>query len=174
MPIVMQRQYVISGNYTAEQMAQLATYIDEFRLRIADDDAEKNILDGRQLKYTDDKIVQFLLVALNDLNGGIPKTNYTIFDFQPAIEDDLLIEGAIVFALIAEGLLQLKNQVDYSDSGLSIAMFNKTGAYQGWTQFFLQTYLQDKAEMKRTIIPRSSNSGFVGFGGYGERGWSGW
>jgi hypothetical protein len=73
---------------------------------------------------------------------------------------------------MAEGILQLRNQVDYSDSGLTVAMFNKTGMYQGWVGFLLQTYLSDKKAVKSAVIPKSANSGFVGIGT--EFGYDGW
>lgn len=162
MPLIMQKIYKINGNYTQEEKEILQNMIVEFRIRIADDDPEKNILNKKTQQYSDDKIIQFFKLALNDINGGIPKTNYTIFTLAQAGDDDLIIDGAIIFALMAEGFLQLRNQVDYSDSGLSIAMFNKTGIYQSWAGFLLQQYLGNKKEFKSSVIPRSYNSGFVG------------
>jgi hypothetical protein len=138
---------------------------------MSDDDPQANILLGKVLKYSDDKIIKLFKRSLNDLNGGSPRTNYTLFNFP---EDDLLISGAVIFALISEGILQLRNQVDFSDSGLSINMFNKTGGYQGWAGFLLQQYILDKTAFKATVVPRSANSGFVGIGsefGYQGLGW---
>lgn len=162
MPLVMKKIYNISGNYTPEEKQILQEMIIDFRTRMADDDPEKNIINKKTHQYSDDKIVRYFKIAMGDLNGGAPRTNYTIFTFAKLEDSDLIINGAMVFALLAEGILQLRNQMDYSDSGLSIGLFNKTGAYQGWAGFFLQQYIREKAEFKSTVIPKGYNSGFVG------------
>jgi hypothetical protein len=160
----MQKYYNISGNYTNDEKKILEDLITTFRLRTSDDDPEKNVLGGKVQQYSDNKIVQLLFTANKDINSGFPRTKYTLFEFYNKVDDDLLVNGAIVWALIGEGLLQLRNQIDYSDSGLTVAMFNKTALFQGWAGFFLQQYLIDKKEFKSTVIPGSSNSGFVGIG----------
>lgn len=162
MPLVMKKIYQISGNYTQEEKQILQDMIVNFRARMADDDPQKNLLNKKTQQYSDDRIIGYFKMALSDLNGGAPITNYTIFTLYQRNESDLIVSGAMIFALIAEGILQIRNQMDYSDSGLSIGLFNKTGAYQGWAGFFIQQYISDKREFKSSIIPRSSNSGFVG------------
>lgn len=173
MPLVMKKIYSFSGNYTNEEKDILQQMITTFRLKIGDMDPEKNILNKKQESYSDDRIVGFFNVALSDLNGGFPKTDYKMFEFVNVYTDNLIVDGAIVFALMSEGLLQLKNQVDFSDSGLSIAMFNKTTLYNSWFSFLLQSYLQGKREFKTAIIPLSENSGFVGISTeYSFYGWN--
>ena len=171
MPITMKKIYHIAGDYTPEQLSTIKELIDEFRLRMADDNIEKNLLNCKKEYYTDNEIVSLLKVGLSDLNGGSPRTNYTLFNADAAIGNDLIVLSAMIFALMREGILQLRNQIDYSDSGLTIAMFNKTGAYQGWANFMLQMYMREKSEFKSSVIPNSANSGFVGITsefGYGR------
>lgn len=135
---------------------------DDFRLRMGDDEPELNvILEGKE-QYSNNKIASFLYSAMRDINSGTPKTNFSVYHFGRSENPALLIEGAMIFALIADGILQVRNQMDYSDSGLSIAMFNKTGQYQSWANFMLNQYIMHKKEFKAGIIPRSHNSGFVG------------
>jgi len=171
MSIVMKKIYAITGNYTPEEKVILAQYIDVFRLKMADDDPEKNVLNKKASQYLDNTIVKLIYSSLNDINSGFPKTNFSLVEFNNTIDDDLLVDGAMVFALIREGLLQLRNQIDFSDSGLSIAMFNKTGLYQGWANFLLQEYVASKKDIKRAVLPMSFNAGFVGISsefGYGR------
>jgi hypothetical protein len=171
MPIIMKKRYSISGTYTPDQIEVLEGLIDNFRGKMFDDDPEKNILIGKKNQYTDNKIISLLNITMNDINSGWPKTNYDLFQFVNLIDNDMPVDGAIVFALMGEGVLQLRNQVDYSDSGLSISMFNKTGLYQSWAGIYLQDYMAQKKEFKSTVIPRSENSGFYGIGtefGYGS------
>jgi hypothetical protein len=160
----MHKIYHISGNYTQEEKQILQELITDFRVRMADDDPEKNIINKKMEYYSDDQIVRFLKLAIKDINSGYPATKYTIFTLTQRGDDDLIVEGAIIFSLMSEGILQLRNQMDYNDSGLSIAMFNKSGMYQGWAGILLQQYMIDKKEFKSGVIPRSSNSGFVSVG----------
>lgn len=162
MPLVMKKTYQISGNYTDNEKEMLVDMINAYRSRMADDMPEKNILNKKKTQYSDNQIIQFLRLSTNDLNGGTPRTNFTMFDLYSRGDDDLVVLGAIVFTLMSEGILQLRNQMDFSDSGLSISMFNKTGAYQGWASFLMQEYMLDKKEFKSSVIPSSGNSGFFG------------
>lgn len=149
------------SSLTPQEHEALTLLINSFRTQMNDVEPELNILNGKRLQYTDSRVVRFLVEGLKDINRGSPKTTYTLYDCP---DSDLLVRASAITALIAEGILQLRNQVDYSDSGFSVGLFNKTGGYQGWAGFLLQTYLQDKREFKNSIIPRSQNSGFVGVG----------
>lgn len=172
MPIIMKKLYSITGNYTPDQLTTLQGFIDVFRTKMKDYDPKKNILIGKILHYSDNEVIMLLKAAMSDLNGGYPRTNYNLFSFQSLFDQDVLIHGAMVFALMGEGILQLRNQIDYSDSGLTIAMFNKTTLYQGWMGLLLQEYLNDKAQVKAAVIPTSENAGFVGMGSeYSYRLW---
>ncbi|MCX8074093.1 MAG: hypothetical protein N2749_00705 [Clostridia bacterium] len=168
----MKKIYKISGNYTPEEKEVLTKYIDMFRMRVADDDPEKNILNKKAYQYSDDTIVKLIMQSLSDINSGFPRTTYSLIYFDRNIDDNLIVDGAIVFALIREGILQMRNQIDYSDSGLSIAMFNKTSLYQGWASFLMQKYLQDKKDVKRAAMAKMPNAGFLGIGS--EFGYDGW
>lgn len=143
---------------------------EDFRTQVLDFAAEENILNEEQIENSNVRIDRYFKRAIRDLNSGTPITRYSIFDFP---DKGLLVEGAVIFYLISQGILQLRNQLDYSDAGLSIGMFNKTGQYQSWAQFLLMGYMQAKQDFKRSVLPSSPNAGFVGIGsefGY----YSGW
>lgn len=153
-----------------DQQMKAVRLFEMFRTEVYDFMGEKNVLDKQQIENTNAMVNRFFQRAIRDLNSGTPISRYTMFDFP---DEGLLIDGAVVFYLIANGLLQLRNQLDYNDSGLSIAMFNKTGLYQSWAQFFLSSYFSAKNEFKRGEIVRSPDNGIVGiaseFGYY--QGW---
>lgn len=134
---------------------------DAFRTEIHDADAELNILNGEEIENSNLRILKYFQRAIRDLNSGSPISNYTINDFP---DEGLLIDGAVIFYLIANGILQTRNQLDYNDGGLAIGMFNKTGQYQSWAQFLLQTYQQNKIAFKQGELARSYNAGFMGIG----------
>lgn len=140
---------------------KMINLFDSFRTEIHDANAELNILNGGNLENTNSRILKYFQRAIRDLNSGTPITRYQIKDFP---DEGLLIDGAVIFYLIANGILQTRNQLDYSDGGLSVGMFNKTGQYQSWAQFLLQTYQQNKAAFKQGELARSFNAGFVGIG----------
>lgn len=164
MSVVMRKKYSIKGNYTDSEKETLEKLINLFRVSVNDDDPEKNILNKKTSAYSDEKIIRLLMRAMADINGGQPITTFTIFEFGASWDDTLIVDGAVVFSLMAEGILQLRNQVDFNDSGLSIGMFNKTQLYQGWSTFLLQNYMQAKADLKASIIAQGSPSMFHGIG----------
>lgn len=161
MPVIMKRIYNISGNYTDSEKAMFEDLIDAVRLRIADDNVMKNFLYKHEERITDEQIVSFSKEAARDLNSGNPPTRMTVEMFYK-YNSELLVEGVILFYLISKGILHLENQIDFNDSGLSIAMFNKTGLYQSWYGTLLNSYLNGKQQFKSGVIPNSVNSGFHG------------
>jgi len=145
----------------------LPEYIVELRGMLSDDGG-RNILNKKMPQYTDAQLEFFIKRGLKDVNSGIPATNFTLEEFT---EDDLLVNAAVIQCCIAEGLLQLRNQIDYSDAGLSISLFNKTSGYQSWVGFLLTTYLNDKADYKKSVIGSSPGSGFLGINSAFSQDW---
>ena len=50
MPVILYKDYQIQGDYTEEQKEILSQLIEQFRLLVADDDPEKNILNTKRQK----------------------------------------------------------------------------------------------------------------------------
>ncbi|MEG0728131.1 MAG: hypothetical protein RR420_00775 [Anaerovoracaceae bacterium] len=162
MPIILKKIYKISGNYTDEQKIIYKEIIDDFRIRMKDEDPDKNILNNKMYQYEDDVIIALINMAVKDVNSGIPMTNYTIETIHNTIDRSILLLGAMIFALQREGIFELRNQIDFNDSGLSIAMYNKSPMYQSWYGNVLQEYMMAKQGIKRGAIVNSEDSGFVG------------
>lgn len=150
----------LSERYPNEdERRSLSQMFEDFKTEIYDYEASKNVLDGNK-EVTDVKSMdRYFKRALRDLNSGVPISNYKILNFP---DKGLLVEGAVIFFLISNGLLQLRNQMDYNDAGLSIALFNKTGQYQNWAQMMYSMYSQNKAQFKQTELTRLPNAGFQG------------
>lgn len=140
---------------------RLISLFENFKTALHDYDSQYNILNGKNFEFSNDEIVRYLDRGVKDLNKGTPQTRYDIFNFP---DEGLLTDAAIIFSLTSKGMLQLRNQLSYSDAGLSVGIFDKTMAYQQWGSFLLQMYLRDKADFKTSVIPRSANSGFFGIG----------
>lgn len=172
MSIIMKRVFNIKGDYNEYEKSVLQKLVDMFRLSIGDDDPERNILFKKTQMYSDDKILSLLFRAVSDLNGGVPQTTLTIFEIARDVDDSLIVDGAIIFALIAEGIVQTRNQLNYSDSGLQIGMFDKTQLYQGWISMLMSTYFQNKQAFKETVLTKHSNT-FYGIESEFSRYWWG-
>lgn len=161
MPVVLTKVYHITGDYTEKEKEVYKNLIDEFRLGIGDDIPEHNVLYNKMYQYSDNMIISLLNRAMRDCNNGYPKSNLSIVRFYEE-NANLLLLGATIFSLIREGIFQVRNQIDFNDSGLSIAMFNKTQLYQSWYGTLVQQYMQEKQMYKDSIIPSSEGAGFVG------------
>ena len=161
MPVIMKRVYDIKGNYTDAEKAMYEDLIDAVRLRIADDNVMKNFLYTHEERITDEQIIRLSKEAARDINAGNPPTKWTVENFYQH-DSELLVEGIIIFYIISKGILHLENQIDFNDSGLTIAMFNKTGLYQSWYGTLLNEYLNNKRQFKESVVPSSFNSGFHG------------
>lgn len=161
MAVILSRIYNIPGVYSEDEKAMYQDIIDAVRLRIADDEPLRNILNKQQEKVTDGEIISLANEVGRDLNSGTPRTKYPLKQFYN-MDSNVIIMGIMVFWFIKEGLLQTANQTDFNDSGLTIQMFNKTPLYQSWYQTLINPYLQAKQDIKDSIIPSSLNSGFVG------------
>ncbi len=135
--------------------------INDLRKQLKDDVPEKNILDGQQQHYTDDDLHFYLRRAVQDVNFESPSTRFTLENFPPEFST-LLITGGMIFAFIADGVIQLRNNLAYDDAGLRLDMFNKSDAYDRKASFFLQLYIGDKKNFKRGVLSRSLCGGFQG------------
>jgi hypothetical protein len=149
-------------------MATSVELLANLRAMLSDDDPTKNILNGQKEMYSDTKLSIFLDMACRDINSGSPRTIYAL---EEITDENLIIMGATIFACLAEGILQLRNNIDYNDAGLALAMFNKTGGYQSWYGLLLQNYLQSKMDFKRGVIPSSAGAGFRGIGSQFHQDW---
>jgi hypothetical protein len=131
-------------------MAMMDELIPRFRLRMLDVDPAKNTL-LEELEFTDDQVRGFILESFYDINESEPRTSYTLDQFP---KTSLLLDGALVFALQARGLIQLRNQLSYSDAGFSVNLDDKSGNYAQWLSMITNRYLTDRKELKRSIVPR--------------------
>lgn len=122
-----------------------------FRNRILDLDPLENILKG-DLEFSDERIEGFIIEALYDINEAEPRRRQ--FTLQQFPKTALLLDGAMVMMLQARGLMHLRNQVSYNDAGLSVNLDDKSGYYAQWLGQLKASYVNDRAEFKRTLVPR--------------------
>jgi len=124
------------------------------RLFIRDRKPYNTLVDGEE--STDEQIDLCILLAIGGFNTYPPMTTYTFQNFPSAW---LLLYGTIIEVLTSAGILQSRNQLDYSDGGITVAVSNKTPLYQSWLGMFARQY-----EMMRKAVKMELNI---------EQGWGG-
>jgi hypothetical protein len=96
---------------------------------------------------SDDGMLEFAIdMAIDDWNFTTPMLRpYTIEDF-PSIF--MLMHGAVIQVLKAQGLYQARNELTYQAGGSSIVRSNKSGIYQSWLINFSNEYELKKRNIK--------------------------
>jgi hypothetical protein len=99
---------------------------------------------------TDDVSLDLCIeLALSDFNTTAPViTNYSIKTFPSFI---ILLYGTIVHVLQSAGVLQARNELNYSSGGVSVQISNKAGLYASWLDRFLKQYEVKKTNLKVQI-----------------------
>ncbi len=105
-------------------------------------------------RWTDQQLHIYLSQAMSDLNAEPPHTAYDLMGLPLSWEGCILV-GGMIFALIAESILQVGENFSYSDNGISLNI-NLQQGYQGIAQMMLQNYTQLKKDIKRAMRPVAS------------------
>ena len=110
------------------------------------DTAELNRL-IRQEESNTDKLDLAIRLTIDDYNITPPLLDLVTITTYPSIY--LLIHGAAIQTLKSAGILQSRNQLEYSSGGITVRTFDKTQLYQSWILQFYQDYERKKIELKR-------------------------
>lgn len=122
--------------------------------------------DYRKQRWTDTELQVFIENALWDINVTPPAITYFFLDnYYNNVPDwkSLIMTGAQVFALIAQGTFEIGKEFSYGDNGISITI-DRSGKYQGLANMILTNYETKKTLVKKqyfmkTISPQVINSG---------------
>ena len=95
----------------------------------------------------DDKaLVVYLEMAIDDFNNATtPRTSFRIDNFPSY---SLLVWGTVIQALLGESLLQIRNRLNYTDGGITVATSDKAGDYAAAVQQLAVMYEQKKRDVK--------------------------
>lgn len=90
--------------------------------------------------------------CLSDFNGTPPPLGqYSLEQLIDLGYTSLLRYGTAVNLLQSVGLLQTRNQLNFSDGGINVAISDKTPLLQSWIQMFQNKYEQDKLKIKVSL-----------------------
>jgi hypothetical protein len=141
--------------------ARMNELVAMIRLYIRDFPELNRLIKGEE---TSNRMIAWAIIdALDDWNTTPPFIgNASIMNF-PSIS--LLREGAVIRILESVGLLQTRNQMSYSDGGISVSVSDKTPLLMNWIQMFRQSYEQKKDRMKASM---NIEMGMAGTGTFSE------
>jgi hypothetical protein len=135
----------------AELQEPMATYVRRFRSRILDNDPLKNVLNNQQQEYSDGELAGWVEEAWYMINEAEPRSNHSLESFP---KTSLLLDGAMIKMLEAQGLLHIRNQLSYNDAGFSVNLDDKSGHYAQWLSQKATVFLQELKTFKRSKVPR--------------------
>jgi hypothetical protein len=125
------------------------------RLYIRDFPELNRLIAGEE---TSDRMIAWAVVdALDDFNSTPPFIgNFGLTNF-PSLS--MLREAAVIRILESVGLLQTRNQMNYSDGGISVSVSDKGQFLMGWIQMFRNSYEQKKIRIKSSLNVEMAFSG---------------
>lgn len=106
-------------------------------------------------RWLDFQLYTYINQAMADINAEPALTQYTLVNY-PTAWKACIINGAMIFALIAEGILQIGEHFSYSDNGISLSI-DLASKYQSMAQMLLAGYTQLKKDIKRAMRPQASS-----------------
>lgn len=112
------------------------------------------IEEQRGERWSDAQLLIYLNQAVSDINAEPPHTIYDLSNFPEAYKS-CVINGAVIFALIGESIIQVGEQFSYSDNGISLSI-NQASGYQSLAQMLLSGYTQMKKDIKRAMRPSAA------------------
>jgi len=117
------------------------------RLYLRDFPELNRLISGEE---TSDRMIAWAVVdALDDFNSTPPFIgSYGLNGFPST---SLLREGAVIRVLESVGLLQMRNQMNYSDGGITVSISDKSQFLMQWISMLRASYEQKKQRMKSSL-----------------------
>lgn len=107
---------------------------------------------------TSNRMIAWAVIdTLDDWNTTPPFIGDASLDSFPSMS--LLREGTVIRVLESVGLLQTRNQLQYSDGGISVSVSDKGPMLMQWINMFRQSYQQKRDRMKASMNIEQGMSG---------------
>jgi len=116
------------------------------------------------VENTDRQIAWAILDALSDFNGTPPFLGTTSLEGMLGMNQQALLLRMTCCSLIESvGLLQTRNQINYTNGNITVGINDKTPQLMGWLQKFQSTTEQMKLKVKVAMnIGAMFNSAYSG------------
>lgn len=124
-----------------------AVFLGQVRDYLRDFPELNALLDGYE---TSDALLSLCAdLAADDFSVTMPPVGqYTVETF-PSLY--LLLMGTVIQVLRSAGILQARNNLNYSDGGLTVATSDKAPIYMSYAQWLMQEYEKKKRSYKISI-----------------------
>jgi hypothetical protein len=142
-------------------------FLGKIRTYIRDSAALNALLDGKETSDTEMELC--LELALDDFNTSPPLIGNFTLENHPS--QSLILVATIYWILQSAGILQSRNQLEYSSGGITVRTSDKTPLYQSWIAIFMQSYEAKKANLKKSLNAEQAYGGIsseyvqINFGG---------
>jgi hypothetical protein len=127
--------------------------ITKLRYRLKDNHPDLN-----KRHWNDTELEMFLEDAILDLNIQPPAfTDFSLDDWEANVPNwkGLIIEGGVIFSLIAQGIFNIGIEFSYNDNGISVST-SRSANYQSMANMILQSYAKKKERMKQQLYMNST------------------
>jgi hypothetical protein len=109
-------------------------------------------------------------LAMDDFSHSPPLIGTFSVETTPYLY--LLFIGTLIQILRSQGLLQARNNLNYSDGGLTVATSDKSPVYKAWADSYFQEYESKKRTLKMSLNAASAYGGvsseYMFIGAYGQ------
>lgn len=108
---------------------------------------------GKPIAFTSADVAVYIQNALRDFNATTPSTNLLLEDLDTlyGIYKQVLVQGSIIQALIAQGLLAVDQDFIYNDNGIAINIDHHSKLLS-WHNALLQDYTNKKMQYKMNFF----------------------
>lgn len=127
---------------------QLVMVIGMVRAKLRDYPELNRLCAGQET--SDRQIAMAMVEAIDDFSMTPPLLGPYTLDSFPSVS--LLVDGTIIRVLQSVGLLQTRNQMNYSDGqGVQVGVNDKTPMLMQWINLFTSQYEQKKLSLKKAL-----------------------
>ena len=146
----------------------LAVFVSQVRMYLRDYPELNRLIDGEE---TSDRMIAWAVIdTLDDINNRPPFIGtFTCATFP---YKSLLLRGTVIAILESVGILQTRNQLQYSDGGISVGASDKGPMIMQWINMLNMSYQQklDKWKISQNITQAYEGSSVMSdyyfLGGY--------
>lgn len=114
---------------------------------LRDDPRFNTLLSG--FETNDEQLDLCITLALSDWNTTPPLIGFVSTGTHPS--GVLLIVGTIIQVLVSAGILQSRNQLNYTAGGVTVQVSDKAQQYQSWLNLLVAQYENQKNRLKQAI-----------------------
>lgn len=129
------------------KVATIRSYIQLVRSKLRDYPELNRLIEG--VETSDRQIAAALFETLEDYNSTPPLIAPAALQGFPS--SDLLVNGTICAVLESVGILQTRNQMNYTDGQTQVSVNDKTPLLMSWINIFRNRYESKKKGLKMAI-----------------------